>query len=68
MDVRGHEEIRAHLTSQLEACRGNCLQVKEAGDGVTAGERAQASTAYRAALERLSLFLEEVRGSRKGPP
>lgn len=60
MDARASDELRSWLTGAVEVCRAHYLRVKDAGNFVTAGERAEARAAYQAALERLSRFLADA--------
>jgi len=60
MDAPENDELRTLLMSSARICREHYLRLKEAGDHVTPGEKAEARTAYHAALERLSQFLGEI--------
>lgn len=64
MDAPANERLRARLTSLVEACRAHYFRIKDAGDSVTDGERAEARSAYQAALEHLSRFLTDARRPR----
>jgi hypothetical protein len=62
MDAPANEKQRARLTSLVEVCREDYFRVRDAGNHVTVGERAEGRTAYQAALERLSRFIADTRG------
>jgi hypothetical protein len=61
MDAHESEEQRARLTSLVEVYREHYLRILDAGEHVTAGERADGRRAYQTALERLSKFLADTR-------
>jgi hypothetical protein len=60
MNADANEERRVRLTSFVEICRAQYLRIEDAGDDVTARERAEARTTYQVALERLSRFLTDI--------
>jgi hypothetical protein len=61
MDTVATEDLRFRLTSLVEVCRTRYLRIKDAGNYVTPGEKAEVRTAYQSALERLNPFLADTR-------
>ena len=61
MEAPAREKLQVLLASLVKMCRADYLRIKDGEDYVTDAERAEARTAYQAALERLSRFLADTR-------